>query len=196
MKNTFIFFISFFIITAINAQNNRHRHRNHKRNVVHKKHKRIVKARRTAHIKYKGLPARGVLVSNVGTGFTSIKFGGVGYRFHKGIYYKMRGSKFVVVRAPIGIRIKTLPVGHRRLLINRRPYFYYYGTYYQKSEENTGTYEVVDAPLGAEVDSLPEGYKIVTANEREYYMLDNVYYEPRINDQDEEYYVVVSDPTK
>ncbi len=160
---------------------------------VKKHHRKHIKARRKAHYRYRHLPRRGKVVRTVGAGFLGIRFRGIGFRVHKGVWYRPSGKRFVVAAAPFGIRLRVLPVGYRRLTIQNRLYFYFYGTYYVKIDD-TNEYEVVQAPTGAEVDALPEGYKVITINGADYYKLDEVYYEPRLNSDDKEHFVVVKDP--
>lgn len=161
----------------------------------HKRHFRPSQAKPVAHYKYSYRGKRGKVVRKVGVGFTGIPFRGVHFRFHRGVWYKPRGKRFVVIAAPLSIRVRVLPIGYKKIRVGARPYYYYYGTYYQKAE-NSDEYEVVAAPVNAEVDALPKGYKIVKVRGLEYYKLDNVYYEPKITDNDERFYVVVNDPTK
>lgn len=162
--------------------------------VVHKRTRvRPVRARRVAHYRYRGFPRWGSTVRTVGTGYVGIRFGGIGYRFHKGVWYRPKGKRFVIARAPFGIRVRVLPRGYRRFVLGTNTYFYYYGTYYMKVPDSE-EYEVIQAPIGAEVDALPEGYEIVTVNDKEYYNFDGTYYEPRIDDNDGEYYEVVLNP--
>jgi len=154
---------------------------------------RPVRARRVAHYRYRGMPRWGKTVRTVGVGYIGIRFGGIGYRFHRGIWYRPFGKKYRVTRAPFGIGVRVLPVGYRKLVVGTNTYFYYYGTYYEKyidSEE----YIVVKAPIGAKVDALPEGYEIVKISDMEYYKFEYTYYERRINQNDEEYYLVVERP--
>jgi hypothetical protein len=80
-----------------------------------------------------------------------------------------------VVRPVPGIRIRVLPVGYRTVLVGPRHYYYYYGTFYSRVENN-GEYEVVDAPEGAIVDALPDGYEVKTVNDTEYYTIDDDFY--------------------
>ena len=163
----------------------------------HKKYFRPKKAKHIArHHRYRHLPKRGKVIRRLGTDAIRIGFKGAHFRFHNGVWYRPHNKHFIVARAPFGIRVRILPVGHRRIVIGARSYFYYYGTYYIKTDNLEDEYEVVAAPLNAEVDALPKGYKIVKVRGLEYYKLDNVYYEPRINDNDDRFYVIVKDPTK
>ncbi|MCD4665863.1 MAG: DUF6515 family protein [Bacteroidales bacterium] len=182
--------------TKHHAKKNVRYHTGKKRgNYQHKKNNKPGKLRRTAHYKYRHLPRRGTVVASFGYGYVNIKFKHINYHFHKGVFYKPTGSQFIVARAPIGIRVRILPVGYRKIFIRNRPYFYYYGTYYCETE-NSEEFEVVEAPLGAEIDAIPEGYETLTFDDIEYYLLDDVYYEPGVNEEGEEYYRVVPEPTQ
>jgi len=162
--------------------------------VVHRKASvKPIRARRVAHHRYRHFPRWGKTVRKVGVGYVGIRFGGIGYRFHSGVWYLPKGNKFIVAKAPFGIRVRVLPTGHRRLVIGSKTYYYYYGTYYTKVPD-TEEFEVIQPPLGAEVDALPDGYSVVKVNDIEYYKFECTYYEPRINDKNEEYYVVVECP--
>ncbi len=215
MKNRFVPFlliliIALFSLNTVYAQRGKHKKHPHRpvvkakpkrraavrKPAVVRAHKRNARARRVAHVRYAHLPKRGARVTVV-SGARSIRFRKVNYRFHNGVFYKPVGSSLVVHRAPIGIRIKVLPTKHRRIIVGPRTYYYYYGTYYAKTPDTSkdgDEYEVIDAPMGAEVDALPEGYTVETINGNDYYVLDSTYYEPRINDSNEEYYVVVAKP--
>ncbi len=60
--------------------------------------------------------------------------GGSNFYFSNGIWYKANGKKFVVVKAPAGIRIKRLPRGYRTVWVNGRKYYKYNGIWYSKSK--------------------------------------------------------------
>ncbi len=203
MKNKIFFYVSTLLLliafsfpNEVNAQRRKVIKRHRVVKVNHRGHSRPLKVRRVAHVRYRHLPRRGKVIRTLAVGHISIRHSGIHYRFHRGVWYQPRGKKFVVVRAPFGVRIRTLPTGYRRIIIGSRPYFYYYGTFYVKTSDPETEYEVIDAPIGAEIDALPDGYKVVVVDDYEYYLLDNTYYEARINDNDEEYYIVVKDPNK
>lgn len=59
---------------------------------------------------------------------------GINYYFTKGIWYKAHGKKFVVVKAPVGVRIKRLPRGYHTVWVRGRKYYKYNGTWYSKSK--------------------------------------------------------------
>ncbi|MFP2995297.1 DUF6515 family protein [Spongiivirga sp. MCCC 1A20706] len=198
-KNSYIILIiiamCFFLPNEIEAQ--RRKTTVVKRTTVKRgvTRKRPVRIRRVAHVRYRHLPSWGRVVKKVGAGYRTIRYRGIGFRFHNGVWYRPKGNRFMVARAPFGIRVRTLPIGYKRFVIGPRPYFYYYGTYYAKVE-GTGEYEVVEPPIGAEIDALPEGYNVIEINGQEYCKLENTYYEARIDTDGNDYYVVVEDPTK
>lgn len=195
--------IFLFCFTFTNNAFAQKRKKNHaKRHVKHhiKKHRkghvRHLKARKVAHHKYSHLPKRGKIIKwTHATVFHRAIHKGINYRLHKGVWHRPKGSKFIVIKAPFGIRVKTLPLAHKKIIIGSKHYFYYYGTYYAKTDNSEDEYEVINPPIGAEVDALPDNYKIVKTNGLEYYKFDDTYYEPVINDQDEEYYIVIDNPT-
>ena len=130
---------------------------------------------RPAHVRYAHLPRWGTVVSQSPARAIVISSNYGPYYFHDGIYYVPRQQGFTIVRPVSGIRIKVLPVGHRRFTIRKRSYYYYYGTFYVKPDKSD-EYEVVDAPEGAIVDALPDGYEVKYIGGTEFYVLDGVYY--------------------
>jgi hypothetical protein len=135
-------------------------------------HPRVV---RRAHIRYAQLPRWASVVTILPVGAVIIESRVNPYYFHRGIYYTHRANGYVVVRPAAGIRIRVLPVGYRPVIVGPRHYYYYYGTFYSRVDNND-EYEVVDAPAGAIVDALPDGYEVKTVNDTEYYVIDGVYY--------------------
>ena len=179
-----------------------HKGKNGKKTVIKKnkhgkvkvyKPRRRFKRTRVVHYHYRHLPRRGAVIASVHVNAINYRFGGIRYRFHRGVWYKPYRSKWIVVRPAFGIRVKVLPVGYRRVVVGPTNYYYYYGTYYvQRNNE----YEVVEAPLNAEIGSLPDGYNTINVDGEEYYELDGVYYMPSVNENEEEVLVVVENPTK
>ena len=163
----------------------------HHKNEHHKKaHHKKAHKKRVAHHHYRHLPKRGVVVKTLPTGAVVIKHKGSKLHFHNGVFYKPKGAgSFTVVRAPIGVRIKVLPLGHKKIVVRKRPYVYYYGTFYAKTNDSE-EYEVVNAPIGAEVDALPEGYEMEEIDGVVYYTLDDVKYMEKDADGEPVYQVV------
>ena len=169
------------------------KHPNGKKVVIKKKPRRRVNRVTVAHFHYKHLPRRGAVVTSINSKSLTVNFKGIGYRSYAGIWYRPQGKRWVVVRTPIGVRIKALPAGYSRCLVNSRTYFYYYGTYYIKTNNE---YEAVQGPTGAEIKSLPEGYNTLTINGEQYYELDGIYYMPSLNENNQEILVAISNPNK
>jgi hypothetical protein len=71
------------------------------------------------------------------------------------------GSGYVVVQAPPGAAVSTLPPAAITVQANGQSYEYLSGVFYQAGYGPNGqlTYQVVQAPLGATVYSLPQGVK-------------------------------------
>jgi len=159
---------------------------------VHKPVKRVrVNRTRVAHYDYRHLPKRGAVITSINNRALRIQFNGINYRVYAGVWYKPYGNQWLVTHPSSGVRLRTLPVGYRKVLVGRNVYYYYYGTYYrQKNQE----YEVVSAPNGAEIGSLPDGYNEITVNGVNYYELDGIYYMPSLDDQGNEILIVVERP--
>lgn len=200
-------FILMFMITQVEAQSRKRSSAGNKKQgskkVVHKTRRqpvtkqKVVRVRtkrtQVVHYNYRHLPRRGAVVTTVHRNALNIRFGGVGYRFHSGVWYKPVGTRWMVVRPSHGLRIRVLPQGCRRVVVGSVVYHYYYGTYYRQQQQE---YEVVEAPMGAEIRSLPDGYNEIVVNDVDYYELDNNYYMPSLNEEGEEILVVVDNPMR
>ena len=57
---------------------------------------------------------------------------GIRYHFAGGIWYKPHGRKYVVCRAPRGVRVKVLPKGHSLVVVKGRKLYLYNGVLYKK----------------------------------------------------------------
>ena len=55
------------------------------------------------------------------------------FYFADGVWYRARGRNYVVVGAPIGIRVRTLPRGNKVVVVNGRKLYKYKGIWYKKS---------------------------------------------------------------
>ncbi len=139
---------------------------------VHYVHHKVVV--RKPHVHYPLLPRWRTSVTIVHTSLVIIKTKTNPYYFDRGAHHTPRNNAYVVVRPVAGVRIRVLPVGYRRVVLDQRNYYYYSGIFYKvdKSDE----YETVDDPVGAVVDALSDGYEVKTIDGTEYYVLDDVYY--------------------
>lgn len=138
--------------------------------------------------RYSYLPARRTVITSFPFQYQTIHYGGYGYRFYNGTYYRPYNNAYIVVAPPIGLSINFLPFGYRRIYVQNNPYYYYNGTYYDEYENN---YRVVAPPVGAVVESIPEGYETVTIDGETYYQVDGVQYKPMVQDNGEIWYEVI-----
>jgi Family of unknown function (DUF6515)/Bacterial SH3 domain len=68
------------------------------------------------------------------------------YFFDSGIFYREGPRGYVVVRAPLGAILASVPVGSVTFALGGTPYWYYSGAYYRRVPSG---YTVVDAPPNA-----------------------------------------------
>jgi len=55
------------------------------------------------------------------------------YRFRSGKWFIKRGRKFIAVRPPVGIQVRTLPRGNKIVKVNGRKLYKYNGIWYKKN---------------------------------------------------------------
>ena len=138
--------------------------------------------------RYADKPGRNTVITVVPAGYRVVNYGGLGYRYYKGVFYRPYNNSFMVVAPPIGLFINVMPYGYRRIMVNNYPYYYYNGTYYQYRNSN---YYVVSPPVGAVVESLPPGYQTLTIDGETYYTIDGAQYKPVVEDNGEIWYQVI-----
>lgn len=148
------------------------------------------KQKHAAHHKYSKLPRWGYSYKVAPKNAFVITHSGKRYHYSSGIYYKRVGANYIIAKAPVGIRVRTLPKDRIKCQVKGRKYFYYYGTFYVKAD-NGDEYLTVDPPVGAQIDALPEGYKTVKVDGEEYYEFEGTYYKPIVNNKDEDLFEVV-----
>ncbi len=76
-------------------------------------------------------------------GYAEVHAGPDRYYYHRGVYYRSGPRGYVVVRAPRGVIVRTLPPSYVRIRYGDRLYYRYQDVYYVDAP---GGYEVVDAP--------------------------------------------------
>ena len=76
----------------------------------------------------------------------TVRFDHHKYYYHDGRFYKpgFFGFGFFLVRPPVGLIVRVLPVGYRTIVVSSVPYYYYEDIYYRPCP--TG-YVVVPAPV-------------------------------------------------
>ncbi len=57
---------------------------------------------------------------------------GVNFHFSKGVWYKAKGRKYAVCAAPVGVRVKKLPLGNKVVVYGGKKYYTYNGVFYKK----------------------------------------------------------------
>ncbi len=170
-----------FSLSSLTAQNRREKNK--------KVHARIVVQRHSPHYHYAKLPKWGRVYTSVHRKALRIVNRGVNYRFYDGIYYKRVGTRYVIARAPIGVRVAKLPKKKIRCIVRGKKYYYYYGTFYVKAE-NSSEYETVNPPVGARIDALPEGYTEIQKDGINYYKFEGALYKEVISEGEVCYEVV------
>lgn len=104
------------------------------------------------------------------------------YYYDSGIYYEKRSqsgqSGYVVVPAPVGAVVPTLPEGYLSFQTGSDVYFYYSGTYYVQDTDQVH-YVVMQPPVGAVVPYLPDGYETRQVGSILYYIYNGYYYQPK-----------------
>lgn len=104
---------------------------------------------------------------------TVVKKSGISYYFYNGRYYRKESNSYIVVTAPKGVKVTTLPVGYVTLSLLSKTYYYFEGTYYTKKSNQ---YEVVEAPEDIVVYTLPAEADLVVIDGSEYYIYDGCIY--------------------
>ena len=155
---------------------------------VNNNYRRPVYNARNPNWRYSNVPRRNTVITVVPTTYRTVNYGGFGYRYHNGIFYRPYNNSFMVVAPPVGLFINALPLGYSRIYVHNYPYYYYNGTYYDYRDNN---YTVVSPPVGAVVQSLPDGYQTVTIDGETYYTVDGAQYKPVVQDNGEIWYEVI-----
>ncbi|MEO7766040.1 MAG: DUF6515 family protein [Ferruginibacter sp.] len=138
--------------------------------------------------RYAYAPRRNSIFNSLPSSYFSINFGGFGYRYYDGIFYRPYNNVFRVVVPPIGIYVNVLPLGYSRIYVHDYPYYYYNGTYYDYRDNN---YTVVSPPVGAVVESIPDGFETIVADGETYYVADGAQYKPVVQENGEIWYEVI-----
>ena len=111
--------------------------------------------RRDNHVapsRHKAAPARfqprGHQARVLPAGHLRLSVGGSPFFYHGGVFYRPYGSAYIVVNAPIGARVRSLPTGFVSFSIGARRYYHLNATYYFYEPEKQ-EYVVVAEPEGA-----------------------------------------------
>ena len=108
-------------------------------------------------------------------GYAEVRVGHNRYYEHRGVFYQRGPRGYVVVRAPRGAILRSLPPHCMRIHVGPTVYYRYGDVYYQSSR---GGYMVVEQPV---VESLPpvrpsEDYQSVWVGQTEYLFKDGQFF--------------------
>jgi hypothetical protein len=118
----------------------------------------------------------GFFVATMAVTAVAISVNNATYHYDNGVYYAPSNGGYVVVAAPVGATITTLPANSQTVVVNETTNNYYYGgTYYEKSDQG---YTVVPPTAGCVVESLPEGGEEVKIGDVTYVKVGETYYQP------------------
>jgi hypothetical protein len=110
----------------------------------------------------------------------------------QGVFFRMAPAGYVVIRAPLGVSVPTIPAGATRIDNDGRAYWYDRGTFYTNVPGHTGFVTVLP-PVGCVVPSLPTDVSaIADINGVLYYLYAGVFYRPILRDGRTVY--LVADP--
>lgn len=74
---------------------------------------------------------------------------------------------------PHGHTIRVLPRTHRRIIVRKKPYYYYSGLFYRSAPSG---YVVIRAPIGARIRILPRGFVRFYIGGIPYFYVNYIYY--------------------
>jgi len=89
----------------------------------------------SAQVTLKIYPKRGAVVTKIHKPKVIIHKK-VNYYHSDGVWYHRTRGKYVVVNAPIGVKVKRLPRGYKVVKIRGRKYYKYRGVVYKKHRRN------------------------------------------------------------
>jgi len=185
MKQSVIIKIFFSILIivggAVQGQTGYHKRslKTEKRVTPHHNHHHNKKLRATKRYKRSRVVVvkkrRGRTLSVLPKGVVKIHHNKLDYHYHAGRFYRPNASRYAVIIPPRGLRIKSLSPKAHRFMWKNRNYFYHYGTYYIKKDQD---FESVRAEEGMIVPSLPsELVEEISIDDQNYFELDNVIYQ-------------------
>lgn len=99
----------------------------------------------------------GTTADSLPPGSAAVEVSGEKFHYSRGIFYKEIAGKYLVVPAPVGAVVDSLPEGHAVAAYQGdfETYSYYFGAFFK--EEN-GKFTVVAPPAGTIVGYIPDGY--------------------------------------
>ena len=133
-------------------------------------HKKTVK-RTVAHT-----TPRGRVITRLPQKTVVIKHRNVPYYYSRCIYYHKRATGgYIVAPPPVGLHVRVLPVGFRRVVVGPTVFFHFGGTFYRQ-DNRSNDYEVVAPPQGGIIYDLPEDAQQMTVDGKLYYEYNGTLY--------------------
>jgi hypothetical protein len=120
-----------------------------------------------------------------------VKVGDTTFHYFSGMFYRRLPSNYIVVPAPVGAVVDTVPEQIGAALYNddADTYGYYFGTFFVRDGEK---HKVVAPPAGTIVGYVPDGYTEVEVGESVNYTFGDITFEPAYFQDNVVYRVVKS----
>lgn len=134
------------------------------------------KNKRTSHHVLEQRTRRPVYRANLPNNHLVIRHRNSSYHYNKGNYYVFSNNQYHLTYPNRGLRIQTLPIGYRTIVVGRTSRYYYNGIFYNKVGNE---YEVIDPPLGSIVPEIPiDNSTVILIDGKNYYQYNLVLFEP------------------
>jgi len=105
-----------------------------------------------------------------------MEVGGTTFFYDRGMFFRQLPNQYIVVPAPVGAVVDTLPDGTGAAFYNNDldTYFYHFGTFFTREGEK---YKVVAPPSGIIVKYVPDGYTKIEVGEGIHYQFGDITFE-------------------
>jgi Ni/Co efflux regulator RcnB len=111
-----------------------------------------------------------------GSGAQVIEEAGVKVFYEQGIFWVKQGTQYVVIAAPVGVVVDTIPAATTKVATRTAgEYGYFFGTFYQRQEKK---FVIVKPPAGLNVTYLPDGYETKGTKEATLYAFGTITFKP------------------
>jgi hypothetical protein len=103
--------------------------------------------------------------------------GGSTYHYFRGLFYAQLPGNYIVIPAPVGAVVDSLPEGTTGAVYkgDAETYFYYFGTFFAKEGDK---FKTVVPPAGTAVGYIPDGYSETGSEESVLYKFGDITYQP------------------
>ena len=111
-----------------------------------------------------------------GSGAQVIEEAGIKVYYEQGIFWAKQGTQYVVIAAPYGVVVDTIPAATTKVATKTAGEFgYFFGTFFQRKDKQ---FVVVKPPTGLNVTYLPDGYETTGTTEATIYKFGNTTFKP------------------